>query len=671
MPYQSNINLPTSLPQPQPLTLDSWRKGVITLLDKSRIPRDACTEMKNLFLAENGTPTPRWGVNWYGTSPANKTIWGVGTYTKADGTVHLLVSSNTKIYRSTDNAQTWTECTGATVTASTRTNFEQNGGFTYITTGTDDIIRYDGTTTLVTYTSLSTPAKPSKTESGSTVMGGTGYKHYYKVSAINNIGSSIASPASDVVEASIDRLQWNPTTDFVDITWATIANAERYDLFVSKDNIKFYYISSTIGNGSTTYRDNGSAPENILYEAPIQNSTKGPKVEELATIGERLWGFRDTQNPNRIWWTGSGPQAGNFAPAYNGGYIDLMPGTQYKVSTVKDYRDGKNEPNATVWMGSSDSIGGIWQIRLETITVEGYQLTMPVSVRLPGSRGTNAPGSVVSVLNDYHFFNSQAFYNLGSRAQFLNLLSSDEISSNIRPSVKTINQAGVKNIATTYIDAKVFYSVPVGASTSNNQTIVYDTERRAWVPEAFDIGFTDFLPYTEVNGDVQNRLLLAYKQGDTKLSYIDSTLQGDYGQPFTTVLTTGLYPVTKDRFEFIQVDDAEVEFSQPKGEIFVELIGIERSGGYQSLKSQTIEDTNLNVGWSTFAWSTTKWSDTSEAPEVYSESSIKRYFRVLRELNAYQWRITTNSLKSDYFLRTLQIKGTPTQAGLPRKWRIN
>jgi hypothetical protein len=673
MPYQSNLSLPSTVPNQQSLTLSGWRKGVITLLDKSRIPKDAAIEMSNLFLAENGVPTVRWGVDWFGTAPTSNQIDGAGFYTTSTGEVHILVAAGGSIYSSTNDAATWTVCTGGSVTAGKTVSFEQNLGKTYITTGVDNILRYNGTTTLEVYNSLSAPTWNSVTESGSSVMAGTGVKHYYKVAAVNEIGSSIGSAASTVVEASLVREQWTPATDFVDLKWDTVAGATRYDVFVSKDNVTFNYITSTVGNASTTLRDNGQAFENIMYQAPIQNTTQGPPVEVLTSIGERLWGVRDTQNPNRVWWSGQGVQSGFFAPAYNGGYIDIMAGTQYRPVKIEDYRDGKNEPYATVWMNSSDSQGAIWQIKLDVLTIENiYRVTVPVSVRLPGSRGTEAPGSVVNVLNDYHFYNSQAFYNLGSRAQFLNLLSTDEISANIRPTIKQINQAGAKNITAIYLDAKVFYSVPMGSSEVNNQTIVYDTERQAWNPRAFTIGFKKFLKFTQTVNGVKTQLLLAWKDGDTKLSKIDSSIQGDYGQPFTTTLVTGLYPMTNDRFEFMQIEDAEIEFSQPKGEISVELVGIERKNGYSSIKTINLSSSmiSLNTGWSTSAWSVVPWSDNVGLPTVYSESSVKRYTRILRELNAFQWRVETNSLMANYLLRTLQLKGTQTVSGKPRTWRI-
>ena len=303
---------------------------------------------------------------------------------------------------------------------------------------------------------------------------------------------------------------------------------------------------------------------------------------------------------------------------------------------------------------------------LDLFTVGDISITVPSAYKLPGSRGTPSPGSVVNVLNDFMFYNSQAFYNLGSRVNFQNLLSTDEASANIRPTVKQISTMGEANIASVYFDAKVYFSVPYGAST-NNYTAVYDTERKAWLPTAFTLGFSKFLRYTDTNG---GQRLLCLKPGDSRLSEISTSIRGDYGVAFNTSLITGLYPTNKNRFEFQFTEEGQVEFSNPQGEINVELLGIERAQGFSTVNTETISATLTDTGWGTFAWGTTPWGDTSVVIDTFSESSVKRYFTVQKELNAFQWRITTSSLDADYILRTLQVVGTPTQGGMPRSWRI-
>lgn len=590
-------------------------------------------------------------------------------YFDFNGVSHLVAAAGGKIYRSTDDAQTWTVCTGAFYTVGTDVNMNQNGNYLYITNGVDNIIRYDGSTTLVTYTSLSTPAAPTVAETG---LAGTGYTYYYKQARVNAVGFSIASVASSAVQTATPRESWDATTNFAVVTPATfVATQTRCDIYISENNVDYFYLASTVLDGQT-FKDDGTSIPVPGTSEPTENTSQGPKVEELTNVGSRMYGVRDTNNRYRIWFSGSGQFAGAFSGAYDGGYLDWQEGGKLIPKKVVDYRDGKGTPLATVWCDSADGQGGILQLSLDTLTIGDISITVPSAYLLPGSRGTPAPKSVVNVLNDYLFYNSQAEYSLGSRAQYLNLLSTDEISANIRPDVRQINSAAESGIASAYFDARVYISVPYGNATSNDHTIVYDTERKAWLPKAFTLGFKKFLRYTDTSGV---RRLLAVKPGDSVLSEISSNIRGDYGVPFESTLITGLYPVIKDRFGFQWTEEGEVEFSNPTGNITVEVSGIERAAGYRSLGTAIIQVAAqlLNTGWGTTFFGVRSWGDvdTSELTNVASEPSIKRYFYLGKELNAVQWRVTTNSLDASYVLRTLQTWGTDTQAGKPRTWRTS
>lgn len=670
MPLNTAQNLPSKFATPDYLTLGNFKRGVITLIDKSRLPRDALEQADNIFLVEDGQPSLRPGVDYFGTAPTSAQIDGFD-YFDTGTTVHIVCASNGSFYRSTNDGATWTILTGATYTAGTTINFNQYNAYLYITDGTNNIARYEGTTTLATYTTLATPAAPTTTVTG---MGaGTAITYTYKISRVNTVGFSIASAASSTVAVttSLSRDTWVLGTTNATITFpASLSTQTRWDIYLSDDGVNYYYLNSKSTDPATpavvTWLDDGTSIVVPSTTAPTGNTTQGPLVEELTNVGSRMYGVRDSANPYRIWFTSGSAPLGAFSTAYDGGYLDWVPGGKFKPVKVIDYRDGKGTPLATVFCKSSDGQGCIVQMSLDIFTVGNISITVPAAYKLPGSRGTPAPGSVVNVLNDYMFYNSQAFYNLGSRQNFQNLLSTDEASANIRPTVKQVTTSAESKIASVYFDAKVYFSVPIG-STTNNQTIVYDTERKAWLPKAFSLGFSKFLRYTTTGNAPK---LLALKPGDTKLSEISMSIQGDYGVAFSSALKTGLYPVTKNRFEFQWTEQAELEFSNPTGVISVELIGIERSRGFSSQGSASVTSTLSTTGWDTFLWDSTLWDDTSTAIDTFSESSVKRYFRVGRELNAVQWLVTTNTLDAGYVLRTLQTWGTNTNAGLPRSWRI-
>lgn len=669
MPLLTDNNLPTKFATPSYLTFSNFKKGVITLIDKSRLPKDALEQADNIFLVEDGQPSLRPGVGYFGTAPSASAIDGFDYYDTGT-TVHLVCGAGGSFYRSTDDGVTWTVLTGATYTAGTVVNFNQYNSYLYITDGVNNIARYDGTTVLVTYGTLSTPAAPSAVE---TALTGTANNYYYKISRANTVGFSIASPVNTgTVSCDLARENWVSGTNYVTLTMPiSVSTQTRWDIYLSTDNVNFYYLSSATTDPSTpavvTWVDNGTSFVSPATTAPTASTAQGPLVEELTNVGSRMYGVRDTANKYRIWFTSGYEPYGAFSSAYDGGYLDWQTGGKYTPNKVIDYRDGKGTPLATVFCDSADGQGCILQMSLDTLTIGDVSITVPSAYKLPGSRGTPAPGSVVNVLNDYMFYNTQAIYNLGSRVNFQNLLSTDEVSSNIRPTVKQVSTSGEANIASAYFDAKVYLSVPIGSST-NNQTIVYDTERRAWLPKAFDIGFKKFLRYTTTGNSPK---LLALRVGDTKLSEISTSIQGDYGVAFTSTLKTGLLSVSKNRFEFQWTEQAEMEFSNPTGEITVELIGISRNRGFSSQGTTTVTSTLSTTGWDTFLWDTTLWDDTSTAIDTYSESTVQRYFRLGRELRAIQWVITTSTLDAGYVLRQLQTWGTETGTGQPRNQRLD
>lgn len=655
-------NLPSQPEDERVLTQDKFNQGVISLIDQSKLPRNALKEATNIFLKEDGAPTIRPGLDWYGTNPSGDEIDGADFFITSDDEVHLIIVAGGTVYRSTNDGQNWSTCTGASFTAGKKVQFVQANEFLYLVNGHDNIIRYDGSTTLNTYTALSAPSGTSISKDG---LSGSTYTYRYRVAAVNDIGYTQASTAlTQSVGSTRDGFD---NSNKITFEWSQISGAVRYDIYVGQVPGEEVYLDSVEGETTTTYVDYGQAVEQVTNLAPDTNTTQGPRVGDLVLIGTRLYGTRDRDFPYRVWISGAGPYIGYFSSAYDATYIDLQEGGQFKPKKVEDYRDGRGNPLATVWCDSAEGRGCIWQGSIESFTVGDVTFPVPSFDKLPGSRGTNAPHSVINVLNDYMYYNTQAFYNLGSRAQFLNLLSTDESSANIRPDVQKISQAHAHKIAAHFQDAKVYFSVPY-SSEDNNATLIFDTERKAWLPRAFDVGFERFFNYTDTEGE---RHLLAWKPGDTKLTEISDNFRGDYGVAFNTSLQTGLLHVNhKDRFAFMWTDEGEFELAQPRGEITVELSGITREDGYRLLQRRNIEPSRVKNSWTTKKWTTAVWTDTDADVQSYSEPSLKRFFSVQEDLNAYQYRLQTDSLQSNYILRTLQIRGTPSQGGKPPEWEL-
>lgn len=654
--------LPDSPPAVKVITQDKFDRGVMTIVHPSKLPKNALAVADNLWLGEDGTPEVRPGVAWFGTAPSADAIDGSAWYVDSNDEVHLIVVAGGKIYRSLNDGTTWAECTGATLTAGKKVHFEQAASFLYIFNGHDNIARYDSSTTLATYTALTTPLGSSLTK-GAGLAGTTVTTLRYRVSAVNDIGYTLASTAL-TIGVDRDRAAFD-STNYTEFQWGAVSGAIRYDIYVGTIAGEEKYLASV--EGTETYQDRFNAIEQSAIQVPQSNTTQGPRVSDMSLIGSRLFATGDRDYPYRIWISGAGQYIGYFSSAYDATYIDWQKGGQLKPIKVEDYRDGKGSPLATAWCDSKDGLGAVLQGTVETFTVGSISFPVPNFYKLPGSRGTNAPDSVVNVLNDYMYYNSQAFFNLGSRAQFLNLLSTDESSANIRPSVKQIRQSASHKIAGHFEDAKVYMSVPVD-SDSNNTTMIYDTERKAWLPRAFNIGFERFFKYTSTE---DTRHTLCWKEGDSQLSQIANNIKGDYGQAFQTDLQTGLQHVNpRNRFEFMYAEEGEMEFSSPQGAIGIELSAFVREDGFKPVVERTMSPSTEKYSWTTHGWGGNKWTNTDQEIVSFSEPSTKRFFLIGEDINLYQWRLQTNSLQAKYQLRTLQVNGTASQAGKPQEWEL-
>src|ERR1035438_10095167 len=103
-------NSPAKFPNPNYLTLGNFKRGVITLVNPAKVPQNALVAADNLFLVEDGQPSDRPGIRWFGTALGAK-IDGYD-YFDYNGATHLVACAGGTVYRSLDDGNTWTACTG-------------------------------------------------------------------------------------------------------------------------------------------------------------------------------------------------------------------------------------------------------------------------------------------------------------------------------------------------------------------------------------------------------------------------------------------------------------------------------------------------------------------------------------------------------------------------------
>lgn len=648
-------------PQQLNLTIDSFKNGVWTLVDESRLPPDAAKESVNLIQTQDGRYSTRPGTATYGAD-FGATIDGADYYRKSDGSTELLAIAGGTCYRSTDGGAK-TAISGATFTAGIQCTLKQINSRMYIVNGTDPLTYYDGST-LIQYTTISQPGTPTFSLAGITATGSV--KAYYQVVAINDVGFSLPSTETSTL-VSKTRDQWSSSTDSVTLTWTAPSTGadkvKRYEIYYSDSSGGEVYLDS-VDFSVLSYKDNGTAQPNGFITAPVDNTTVGPVFKDLELSDNHLWGI-DATNKYRVWASGTGKEMGYFSAFYGGVYVDLEKGGQEYPVKVKHFRDGKGNAMATVFTAAPDGTGSTWQIDLQSTTIGDVSFDIPVTSKVVGGLGTTAARSVIEVGNSIFFANKNGVYSLGSQPSLLNVLATNELSANIRPTWRGLTGSAFAGICAFFTDAKVYISVPAGSATQNNQTMVFDTERRNWNPKAYSVGVKQFLQYTDSSG-LTHVLGIPYT-GHYLWEFSDN-IQGDLGTPFSTSYLSGLMPVDKDRTKFAKIVEVIVELYQPQGSISIEVLGTTKQGGFASLVSRTIQDSVSDSGMDTENYGDLAWDDPVEAPSAYASSSVKKRIRVGQKLNNVQIRITTNTINTHYTLLGYQIKGYLVPTKYPSNW---
>lgn len=650
--------------KPFTLVIDKFGKGVMTLFDETRLPIDAVQQAQNMVLDQDGVWTVRPGTTPYGATLTTP-IDGGGSFTKynSNGTVttYLWVIDNGTFKYSTDGG-VWTSVAGKTWTTGYPVDSEQIGSRLYLGNGQDAMAYLDiDSLALTTFTALNVPGSlVAPTRTGLTAGS---YNAYYKITAVNAIGETVAS-AEMSVSGGINKTRdnWTTGTDYLSMSWGAVAGATRYNIYYSDATGTEVYLDSSATN---SYVDTGIATPNPYQEAPTVDSTAGPKYSILSKSGNRLWGGKDPNQPYRVGWTGTGQYMGAFNPFYGGGYIDLNKGSDERPESIVHFRDGKGTAVATVLTSSPSGAGSTWHIALTTLTVDTLVIVVPQAYQQQGSVGTKSPRGVVEYNNSVYFPSPKGFQSLGSQQSILNVLVTSEISANIRPSVEGINNMYADKIAGIASGGRIYWSVPYGTST-NSQTWVLDVERKGTWAVYWTIGVKQFFEYTDSTGQIH---LLGVPNTGTKLVEFTDGVSGDSGVAFTTNLESGLIHWDKNHMSWAYIQKVYVEIADPIGTIEFSVAGAQKGKPFRSLGSIEITDEASGSGWSSDEWSDFEWGDSENISTVFSQSSVKKYIRVNKLLNNLKWQFTTEDINSNYSVMQVVIKGVILPTSDPSTFR--
>jgi len=306
--------------RPINISQNKFNKGYISTIDNSRRPLESLSDMTNMEVVQDFVLRPRPPLVAYGTQP-DKTVIGraMTRYSGSRSIYYMMNDAGTgKLYKQTD---------GGSYTVATGTNSYDSSAWAggvqadnklYVYNGVDNLSYVNLATNAVSvYTALSTPGAPTVTMAGAT---STGHTYYYKITALNEVGESIASTAGSDTTQKL-RSAWVENTDYMTITWSAVTNATAYTIYIGENtSADCYELYTVSGNATNSFTDYGTIAPNTFRLAPEGNSTEGAIFEHMYvdTRNSQLFGIT---SDNKLYYSAAG--TGDFSPYNGGGWVTI------------------------------------------------------------------------------------------------------------------------------------------------------------------------------------------------------------------------------------------------------------------------------------------------------------------------------------------------------------
>lgn len=644
-----------------------WLKGTNTAYDDGRTPSDGLRASGNVLLTQDGTVRPRPSLIRWGSTLPGTLLGEVFEFTKTltSTTENWLiamfnVSGTTRPYVSKD-AGAWQATTGKTYDNSAMAHLVQIDDKVIIMNGTDNLSYFDITTagglnTITPFTTLASPTSPTATKSAGFTPAGTTLTYYYRITANSSFGETAETVAA-TVQVSKQRETWD-STSYVDVAWTASVGAissTTYNVYVGVASGQEFLIAS--GLNGTSYRDDGTAAQDVTRLAPSFDNTAGPKTTRGWVINGQLFMTGDLDHPHYIWNGGVGAAVLDFSPLNGGGYTEIGRGSKEFPVRVLPFRDHAGNPGITALCQGTNGRGKRYILTPTTITDGSTTISFFDVQEDNGQDGTDSPDGVVLYKDSIWYPSRDGFKTTGTKPQLQNVLSTNSVSQTIEQDVINLNSVYMGKCVGLAYQQRIYWALCNG-STTNNEIWVLDLEREgAWM-KPLNIAADWISLYNDNSGTthflvLKNNLLY-------EMSYSSAT--NDDGVAFSTNLTSGILKFSDDGQEWGHLIDVTFIVLRPQGSINFLVTGKTEDSELANVGSQNLSPISTIAGWGEAGWGGSPdavapmlpeifgWSNFSVVPTIIGSARYPVVIDVDEDVKYWSWELDTNTTGVDYQL---------------------
>jgi hypothetical protein len=625
-------------------------KGYISTIDNSRRPLDSLSDLTNIEVVQDNVLRPRPPLVRYGTQPSLPVVGrGKIKYNGSRSLLWMLNDSGTgKLYKQTNGGAF--SLIGGTYDDTAWASCVQSKGKAYIYNGVDNLTYVTlSTDVITTYTSLSTPGAPTPVK---TAMAGSTVTHYYKITANNAVGESIASTAGSTTSGKY-REAWIENTDYMTVTWSTVTNATSYTVYYGTTAADCYELYTVDGNATTTFVDYGTLAVNPYKLAPEGNSTQG----EVFT-----WMYVDTKNSqifgitadNKLYY--SAPGTGDFSPYNGGGWVGINSDGDTTLNYVDGFRNGKGDPVITVSARGAAGEGKLYHVTFESLTIGDQVIVYPNVYEANGQAGTYSARATVKERDALWYPTGQDFKSTGTSQNIVNILTTNSVSQVIEPDVSRISLENLHKAVAVAYKEKIYFALPVGSSENNEIWVLDLTRKNLWVLR-WTVAAKDMWLYEDNSGTTHFCVL----QDDVILEFTraGSQTHQDDGVAWRSRIAFESMVWDEDGIILGKIRNMYFKLLYPKGSITANATGVTRKGVQQAAGSDSFTVTTTPTGIGQWQYG---------AGHLYGEDpgEIKSYGKSVAVLTVKpkgllaqaDWEIIGETAGTDFIASAVNTRGT-------------